>query len=50
MVNCFIFQIAEDVTKKKAEYQKQLENYRLMRSRFEEHYVKCKFLKIFKYL
>ncbi|XP_054280014.1 tyrosine-protein kinase Fer isoform X5 [Macrosteles quadrilineatus] len=32
--------IAEDVTKKKAEYQKQLENYRLMRSRFEEHYVK----------
>uniref|UniRef100_A0A1B6F723 Tyrosine-protein kinase n=1 Tax=Cuerna arida TaxID=1464854 RepID=A0A1B6F723_9HEMI len=32
--------ITEEVTRKKAEYQKQLENYRLMRSRFEEHYVK----------
>ncbi|XP_067015330.2 tyrosine-protein kinase Fer isoform X2 [Anabrus simplex] len=32
--------LTEDVARKKAEYQKYLELYRLMRSRFEEHYVK----------
>ncbi|KAG8264350.1 hypothetical protein J6590_014638 [Homalodisca vitripennis] len=32
--------ITEEVTRKKAEYQKQLENYRQMRSRFEDHYFK----------
>lgn len=28
------------------EYQKNLEMYKLMRSRFEEYYVKCEFAKI----
>lgn len=37
-------QLSEDVARKKSEYQKYLELYKLMRSRFEEHYVKCKFL------
>lgn len=32
--------LSEDVARKKAEYQKYLELYKLMRSRFEEHYVK----------
>ncbi|KAF5305505.1 hypothetical protein FQA39_LY01596 [Lamprigera yunnana] len=32
--------LSEDVTRKKTEYQKYLELYKLMRSRFEEHYVK----------
>ncbi|KAK4881692.1 hypothetical protein RN001_005011 [Aquatica leii] len=32
--------LSEDVTRKKVEYQKYLELYKLMRSRFEEHYVK----------
>ncbi|XP_067209784.1 tyrosine-protein kinase Fer isoform X2 [Linepithema humile] len=33
-------QLTEDVTRKKMEYQKNLEMYKLMRSRFEEYYVK----------
>ncbi|XP_076175281.1 tyrosine-protein kinase Fer isoform X2 [Ptiloglossa arizonensis] len=33
-------QLTDDVTRKKLEYQKNLELYKLMRSRFEEHYVK----------
>ena len=41
-VNLFIFQLTEDVARKKTEYQKYLELYKLMQSRFEEHYVKCK--------
>lgn len=36
----FSFQLTEDVTRKRSEYQKYLELYKLMRSRFEEHYVK----------
>lgn len=39
-----LFQLSEDVTRKKTEYQKYVELYKLMRSRFEEHYVKCKYL------
>uniref|UniRef100_A0A1B6KDU2 F-BAR domain-containing protein n=1 Tax=Graphocephala atropunctata TaxID=36148 RepID=A0A1B6KDU2_9HEMI len=35
--------VAEEVSRKKAEYQKQFENYRLMRSRFEDHFFKCEF-------
>lgn len=34
------FQITEDVTRKKCEYQKHLEYYKLLRSKFEEHYIK----------
>lgn len=33
-------QLTDDVTRKKLEYQKSLEMYKLMRSRFEEYYVK----------
>ncbi|XP_011251363.2 tyrosine-protein kinase Fer isoform X2 [Camponotus floridanus] len=33
-------QLTDDVTKKKFEYQKNLDTYKLMRSRFEEYYVK----------
>ncbi|XP_014487740.1 PREDICTED: tyrosine-protein kinase Fps85D isoform X2 [Dinoponera quadriceps] len=33
-------QLTDDVSRKKMEYQKNLEMYKLMRSRFEEHYVK----------
>ncbi|XP_058810715.1 tyrosine-protein kinase Fer isoform X2 [Phymastichus coffea] len=33
-------QLTDEVTRKKAEYQKNLEMYKQMRSRFEEHYVK----------
>ncbi|KAK9305086.1 hypothetical protein QLX08_003773 [Tetragonisca angustula] len=33
-------QLTDDVARKKLEYQKNLEMYKLMRSRFEEHYVK----------
>ncbi|XP_034933840.1 tyrosine-protein kinase Fer isoform X2 [Chelonus insularis] len=33
-------QLSDDVARKKAEYQKNLEVYKLARSRFEEHYVK----------
>lgn len=33
-------QLTDDVTRKKMEYQKNLEVYKLMRSRFEEYYVK----------
>ncbi|XP_051156812.1 tyrosine-protein kinase Fer isoform X1 [Leptopilina boulardi] len=33
-------QLTDDVARKKADYQKSLESYKLMRSRFEEHYVK----------
>lgn len=36
------FQISEDVTRKKCEYQKHLEYYKLLRSKFEEHYIKGK--------
>ncbi|RZF47941.1 hypothetical protein LSTR_LSTR008745 [Laodelphax striatellus] len=32
--------LSEEVLRKKSDYQKQIEFYRLMRSRFEEHYVK----------
>ncbi|XP_078037957.1 tyrosine-protein kinase Fer isoform X2 [Augochlora pura] len=35
-------QLTEDVARKKLEYQKNLEVYKLMRSRFEEYYVKCR--------
>lgn len=35
------------MARKKSEYQKNLEMYKLMRSRFEEHYVKCKITNIF---
>lgn len=42
LFNLFIFQLTDDVARKKTEYQKYLELYKLMRSRFEEHYVKCK--------
>ncbi|XP_049842972.1 tyrosine-protein kinase Fer isoform X3 [Schistocerca gregaria] len=34
-------QLMEEVSRKKTEYQKYLELYKLMRSRFEEHYVKA---------
>lgn len=34
--------LTDDITRKKMEYQKNLEMYKLMRSRFEEYYVKCK--------
>ncbi|KAL0106639.1 hypothetical protein PUN28_015294 [Cardiocondyla obscurior] len=33
-------QLTDDITRKKMEYQKNLEMYKLMRSRFEEYYVK----------
>ncbi|XP_055324425.1 tyrosine-protein kinase Fer isoform X3 [Sitodiplosis mosellana] len=33
--------ISEDVTRKKCEYQKHLEYYKLLRSKFEEHYIKA---------
>ncbi|XP_075230851.1 tyrosine-protein kinase Fer isoform X3 [Lycorma delicatula] len=33
--------LTEEVIRKKSDYQKHLEFYRLMRSRFEEHYIKC---------
>ncbi|XP_014602817.1 PREDICTED: tyrosine-protein kinase Fps85D isoform X2 [Polistes canadensis] len=33
-------QLTDDVARKKMEYQKNLEVYKLMRSRFEEHYIK----------
>ncbi|KAI4502795.1 hypothetical protein M0802_001839 [Mischocyttarus mexicanus] len=33
-------QLTDDVARKKMEYQKHLEVYKLMRSRFEEHYIK----------
>ncbi|XP_017877992.1 tyrosine-protein kinase Fer isoform X2 [Ceratina calcarata] len=33
-------QLTEEVARKKMEYQKNLEMYKLMRSRFEEHYIK----------
>lgn len=32
------------MTRKKCEYQKHLDYYKLLRSRFEEHYIKCKLL------
>lgn len=41
------FQLTDDVTRKKMEYQKNLEMYKLMRSRFEEYYVKCEYAKVF---
>lgn len=33
-------QISDDVMRKKCEYQKHLEYYKLLRSKFEEHYIK----------
>ncbi|KAJ8961776.1 hypothetical protein NQ318_021377, partial [Aromia moschata] len=33
--------LSDEVTRKKTEYQKYLELYKLMRCKFEEHYVKC---------
>lgn len=33
-------QISDEVTRKKCEYQKHLEYYKLLRSKFEEHYIK----------
>jgi hypothetical protein len=41
-MNFLLFQLQDEVNRKKCEYQKYLELYKLMRSRFEEHYVKCK--------
>lgn len=38
----FHFKISEDVTRKRSEYQKHLEYYKLLRSKFEEHYIKGK--------
>lgn len=42
LLHVIVFKLTEDVTRKKVEYQKNLEMYKLMRSRFEEYYVKCK--------
>lgn len=42
----FLFQISEEVARKKADYQKHLDFYRLMRTRFEEYYIKCKYSKM----
>lgn len=39
---CFLLQITEDVARKKTEYQKHLEYYKMLRGRFEE-IIKCKF-------
>ncbi|XP_012286395.1 tyrosine-protein kinase Fer isoform X1 [Orussus abietinus] len=39
-LNNQFLQLTEDVARKKTEYQKHLEVYKLMRSRFEEHYIK----------
>ncbi|XP_073995313.1 tyrosine-protein kinase Fer isoform X3 [Rhodnius prolixus] len=36
----YITKVTEEVGRKKSDYQKHLEFYKLMRSRFEEHYVK----------
>lgn len=36
--------------RKKAEYQKNLDYYKSLRSRFEEHYVKCKSYRLFNFL
>lgn len=35
-----IFQLVDELAKKKADYTKHLETYRSMRSRFEEHFFK----------
>lgn len=46
-------QLTDDVSKKKTEYQKNLEIYKLTRSRFEEHYINRRefyFSRIFQYL
>lgn len=40
--NNIFFQLSDEVTKKQAEYQKNLELYKQMRTKFEEHYIKCK--------
>lgn len=42
LYSSFFLQLNEDVLRKKAEYQKNLDYYKSLRSRFEEHYVKCK--------
>lgn len=42
--NC-IFQLVDELARKKADYTKHLETYRSMRSRFEEHFFKSKNLK-----
>lgn len=39
---CFLLQITEDVARKKTEYQKHLEYYKMLRGRFEE-IIKCMF-------
>lgn len=43
----FWLQLTEEVAKKKVEYQKHLEYYKVLRSRFEEHYIKCECLNNF---
>lgn len=40
---CVIFKLTDDVTKKKFEYQRNLDTYKSMRSRFEEYYIKGEF-------
>lgn len=44
IISMSFVQLTDDVARKKTEYQKSLEVYKLMRSRFEEHYVKCKYV------
>lgn len=41
-VENFIFQLVDELARKKADYTKHLETYRSMRSRFEEHFFKSK--------
>lgn len=38
----FLLQLTDEVVRKKAEYQKHLEGYKALRTRFEEHYIKGK--------
>lgn len=38
----FLFQLVDELARKKADYTKHLETYRSMRSRFEEHFFKSK--------
>lgn len=41
------FQVIDEVNRKKCEYQKHLEYYKLLRSKFEEHYIKGKITFVF---
>lgn len=41
-VENFVFQLVDELARKKADYTKHLETYRSMRSRFEEHFFKSK--------